>query len=176
MVARALLIAIIGATPVSGTWALADAAESEPPAARATDFSDTKIVPPDPSEKPESGLNVPLDTMGGMQFWTDWVVRGGWRIQRHAMTGHYRLLDVNEVRQGWGNYAFCLQELDRLFPADPTATERPHAVVLLHGLARTRGCWKTMAARLEREGYRVVNFGYASTRGTIGTMPSHSIM
>ncbi len=122
---------------------------------------------PDPDEAPVSATNVPLDTFGGMQFWTDFVIRGGWRVQRNAMTGHYRLLDDANVRQGWGNYAFCLQELDRRMPTDPRAAEHPHVVVLLHGLGRTRGCWHALAARLEHDGYRVVTFGYASTRGTL---------
>jgi pimeloyl-ACP methyl ester carboxylesterase len=122
---------------------------------------------PDPTEKPQGSFNIPLDTFGGMQFWTDFLIRGGWRIQRNAMTGHYRLLDGENVRRGWGNYAFCLRELDRLMPTDPEAAERDHVVVLLHGLGRSRACWRALTAQLERSGYRVVTFGYASTRGSL---------
>lgn len=105
--------------------------------------------------------------MGGMQFWTDFVIRDGWRIQRHAVTGHYRLLDDDDVRRGWGNFAFCLQELDRLLPRDPRAAERDHVVVLLHGLGRSRACWHELVPRLEKDGFRVATFGYASTRGSL---------
>jgi pimeloyl-ACP methyl ester carboxylesterase len=122
---------------------------------------------PDPTEKPEGSINIPLDTFGGVQFWTDFVIRGGHRIQRNEMTGHYRLLDDENVRRGWGNYGFCLRELDRLMPTDPQATERDHVVVLLHGLGRSRTCWRELAVQLDQEGYRVVNFGYASTRGSL---------
>jgi pimeloyl-ACP methyl ester carboxylesterase len=127
----------------------------------------SKHPSPDPTEKPNGSLNIPLDTTGGVQFWTDFVIRGGWRIQRNEMTGHYRLLNPKNIRQGWGNYAYCLQELDRLMPTDPQAADRGHVVVLLHGLGRSRTCWDDLAPQLERDGFRVVSFGYASTRGTI---------
>jgi pimeloyl-ACP methyl ester carboxylesterase len=124
------------------------------------------LAPPDPGEIPKGEVNLPLGTMGGVQFWTDFVVRGGWRIQHHAVTGHFRLLDNDDVRRGWGNYAFCLQELDRIDPKEPRAN-LDHVVVLLHGLGRSRACWNAMAPRLEKNGFRVVTFGYASTRGSL---------
>jgi|GEM_PF-119437 len=145
----------------AGTASAGEAADS-PGTARASNYPD-----PDPTEKPEGSFNIPRDTTGGTQFWTDFVIRGGWRIQRNEMTGHYRLLDEKNIRQGWGNYAFCLRELDRLMPTDPQAADRRHVVVLLHGLGRSRTCWDALAPRLERDGYRVVPFGYASTRGTL---------
>ncbi len=43
-------------------------------------------------------------------------------------------------------------------------------VVLLHGLARTRGSMVAMEVALERAGYQVVNRGYPSTRLPIGTL------
>lgn len=140
----------------------ADEAADSPGTVRAS-----KHPAPDPTEKPDGSFNIPLDTTGGKQFWTDFVVRGGWRIQRNEVTGHYRLLDEKNIRQGWGNYAFCLREIDRRKPADPQAADRGHVVVLLHGLGRSRACWDPLTPRLERDGYRVVTFGYASTRGTL---------
>lgn len=97
----------------------ADEAADSPGTVRAS-----KHPAPDPKEKPDGSFNIPLDTTGGKQFWTDFVVRGGWRIQRNEVTGHYRLLDEKNIRQGWGNYAFCLRELDRRKPADPQAADR----------------------------------------------------
>jgi len=43
-------------------------------------------------------------------------------------------------------------------------------VVLLHGLARTPQSMRIMQWALENRGYRVVNLGYASRRGTIATL------
>ncbi len=148
---------------------LADSSANQPQTPLDPSGSDSasRHPPPDPDEPPVAAINVPLDTVGGMQFWTDFVIRGGWRVQRNEVTGHYRLLDDSNVRQGWGNYAFCLQELDRRMPTDPRAVEHQHVVVLLHGLGRTRRCWDALALRLEHEGYCVVSFGYASTRGTL---------
>jgi pimeloyl-ACP methyl ester carboxylesterase len=51
-----------------------------------------------------------------------------------------------------------------LLAAPVLATEPPETVVLLHGLARTNGINASLAARLEAEGYRVVNVDYPSTR------------
>lgn len=55
--------------------------------------------------------NAALPTLGGTQLWADEHLRGGWRIQRHVWTGHYRLLDSNNVRHAWGSYADCLIRL-----------------------------------------------------------------
>ncbi len=164
-----MLCSILATLCIVCSWSLGseDAETSGPDAARPPVAARPSPAPPDPHAKPEGSLNLPIETSGGMQFWTDFVVRGGWRIQRHAMTGHYRLLDPKNVRQGLGNYAFCLQELDRRFPKDLQAADRGHVVVLLHGLTRSRTCWRPLVPRLEKEGYRVVTFGYASTRGSL---------
>ncbi|MEM8736309.1 MAG: hypothetical protein AAGG44_18915, partial [Planctomycetota bacterium] len=34
--------------------------------------------------------NVPLPTLGGKQFWTDFAWRRGWRLQKNAVTGLWR--------------------------------------------------------------------------------------
>ena len=45
---------------------------------------------------------IPLPTLGGKQFWSDELFFRGWRIQRHAVTEHHRLLDPDDRRHGWG--------------------------------------------------------------------------
>ncbi|MCA9104246.1 MAG: alpha/beta fold hydrolase [Planctomycetales bacterium] len=122
---------------------------------------------PDPNEEPVGYLNFSLGTMGGKQFWTDWYHRAGWRIQQNVFSGHYRLLDENNTRHAWGNYSHCLQELNRLQPRDPDADRLPDVVILLHGLGRSRSSWDSLETSLHRDGFRVVDFGYASTRATI---------
>jgi len=122
---------------------------------------------PDPDETPVGYANLTFGTWGGKQFWTDFVHRDGWRIQRNAMTGNYRLLDPRDRRHAWGNYAHCWAELKTSVPQDPSAAAHPDVVVLLHGLGRSRTSFDALTQRLEAAEYRVINFGYASTRETL---------
>ena len=121
----------------------------------------------------EHPLNVPLPTTGGTQLWTDHQDRDGFRIQQHALTGHWRLLDTNDVRQAWGTRAACDLALERLCPVAEMKTPT-HAVVLLHGLMRTRHCMKTLSESIEKsfrdqnQSVRTLSFSYASSRRSIG--------
>ncbi len=47
--------------------------------------------------------NIPMPTMGGTVFWDNIQECNGWRLQRNTFTGHYRILDPNDVRRAWGN-------------------------------------------------------------------------
>ncbi len=82
-------------------------------------------------------LNLAMKTLGGRQFWGDVRFFRGWRIQRHVLSGHYRLLDPQDVRRAWGSLAECeatLQaERDRLQLPPMSGT----AVVALHGILRS---------------------------------------
>lgn len=77
--------------------------------------------------------NLTAPTMGGVQVWADVAWRAGWRVQRHALTGHARLVDPQRLRRAWGGEA----EMRRLL-GQKTAGWQPsgRAVVLLHGLGR----------------------------------------
>ncbi len=106
-------------------------------------------------------------TFGGKQFWTDYCWRQGWRLQQNAITGHWRLLDENNVREAWGSRDACVEVLEqqKLENALPTT----HAVILLHGLMRSSGSMHSMAEALKQEQkYSVISFEYASTRSSIG--------
>lgn len=114
-------------------------------------------------------MNLALPTLGGKQLWTDVRIDPtGWRIQRHALTGHYRLIDGRNIRRAWGKRDHCEEAWARLAPP-PNATARSgrELVVLLHGLGRTRSAMAPMASFFRGAGYDVVDFGYASTRAGI---------
>lgn len=49
-------------------------------------------------------------------------------------------------------------------PGPASASARPETVVLVHGMGRTSCSMRSMARHLERDGFRVVSFGYPSTR------------
>lgn len=125
--------------------------------------TDAKLAanPDDGSRQP----NLALPTMGGNQFWTDELVHGDWRIQRHVTTDHYRLLDPKDVRQAWGTWEQCRGRWDELRAERNIAPIRGEVVVLVHGLGRTRHSMQPIADFLRKdERFTVISFGYASTR------------
>jgi pimeloyl-ACP methyl ester carboxylesterase len=52
-------------------------------------------------------------------------------------------------------------------PVTPDPDDRRELVVLVHGMGRTRVSMFAMGWSLERAGFRVVNWGYSSTRGSV---------
>ena len=121
----------------------------------------------DQSDEGNEQLNLAFKTTGGTQLWTDHLHRNGYRIQQNALTGHWRLLDANNVRQGWGTEKHCEALLDQVCPAVESDTPK-HVVVLVHGLMRTRGSMKPLEAKLmEGACDEVLRFSYASTRASI---------
>ena len=111
--------------------------------------------------------NLSLPTLEGRQFWTDVAWDSGWRVQRHAWTGHGRLLDGEGVRRAWGGEAACRRRLEEMRRAGSLDDPRRDTVVLVHGLARSHASLATLGERLEKEGYDVVPFEYASTRAGV---------
>ncbi|HEY0020510.1 MAG TPA: alpha/beta fold hydrolase [Longimicrobium sp.] len=54
--------------------------------------------------------------------------------------------------------------------AAPRAGDTRELVVLVHGMGRTPLSMGVLGRRLERDGYRVVRFGYRSTRGSVAEL------
>ncbi|MEZ6016203.1 MAG: lipase [Planctomycetota bacterium] len=124
--------------------------------------------------------NLACPTLGGTEFWSDVAWDAGWKVQRHAWTGHARLLDPKGVRRAWGAEGACRAALAARRAvgqgaAEPAASGSASAtspagaplVVLLHGLGRSHRSFAALEERLHAEGYEVLAFEYASTRGTI---------
>ncbi len=108
-------------------------------------------------------------TSGGKQFWADVWFFHNWRIQRHAITGHYRLLDGDDHRRFSGDYRECRDELDRIAERDSLRPMQGRAVVVLHGLFRTRSCMASLREALLATGdFKVFCMGYPTTRGSVG--------
>jgi len=106
--------------------------------------------------------------MGGMQFWADELFFHRWRIQRNVTQGGCRLLDGNYLRYASGTYAQCLARLNEIRNRRRLPAMEGKAVVVLHGLGRTRNSMLVLAKHLERSGdYTVFNVGYPSTRQSI---------
>lgn len=122
----------------------------------------------EPPEPTQGFLNVNAPTTGGKQFWCDQLLFHDWRIQQNVVTGHYRLLDGKDKRHAWGTFAHCRQKLDEIRRDQQLPAMSGKAVVVLHGLGRTRSSMNKMARYLgEHGGYTVVSVTYASTRRDI---------
>ncbi len=114
----------------------------------------------------EDRLAIP--TLGGLQFWADVAFFHQWRIQRNIVTGHYRLLDEQERRHAWGTRGYCERRLEAIRRERDLPPMEGKAVVLLHGLTRSRTSMEPLARYLSEEGgYSVFNVGYPSTRGEL---------
>ncbi|MEX2316997.1 MAG: hypothetical protein WD669_07590, partial [Pirellulales bacterium] len=60
------------------------------------------ITEPGEARELENLMNFLTKTAGGKQFWADLWFFHEWRIQRNALTGHYRLLDGANYRRASG--------------------------------------------------------------------------
>lgn len=117
----------------------------------------------------EAPWNVPLKTAGGTQLWTDHVWRQGHRVQRNALTGHWRLIDADDIRRAWGTREQCQRTLDERVPQSPDSAPK-HYVILLHGLMRTSHSMSSLAESLQAAGdFEAVSLTYASTRESIAS-------
>lgn len=108
--------------------------------------------------------NFPFRTLGGKQFWADELVYCGWRIQENIVTGHFRLLDPQYVRAAWGTYEACRVALERAKIEKRLKPKSDHLVLLVHGLMRSKDCFRPMTEKLQAAGYEVATVGYPSTR------------
>lgn len=125
----------------------------------------TPIIGQEPEVKSLPNLKVP--TLGGKQFWTDHQWFFGWRLQQNAVTGHWRLIDSQNVRHAWGSRAACQKILDREI-AESDVRPLEHVVVLMHGLFRSSQSMASLGDYLQQQGCgEPVLFEYASSRDSI---------
>ncbi len=107
-------------------------------------------------------------TLGGNQFWADKLFFHRWRIQQHALTGRYRLLDGGDVRHASGTFDECRAALERIRQERKLPPMQGRAVIVLHGLGASHVLMSGWAKHLEKDGeFQVLNFNYPSTLGTI---------
>lgn len=117
--------------------------------------------------------NVKIKTLGGVQFWGDVAFYHGWHIQKNVFTGHYRLLDADDVRHAWGTREECegqlqiIREQAKLPPLPRTA------VVLLHGLGRSDKSVARLKRHMEKAGYYTIAMNYPSLRASVQENAEH---
>ena len=107
-------------------------------------------------------------TSGGKQFWADVWIFHDYRIQRHALTHHCRLLDGDNLRHASGTLEVCRARLDEIRKRDYLPPMEGKAVLVLHGLFRHRGTMdKLRTALAAAGGFSVYCVGYPTTRGGV---------
>jgi pimeloyl-ACP methyl ester carboxylesterase len=110
----------------------------------------------------------PMPTLGGKQFWADELSFHQWRIQRHATSGVYRLLDEKDRRHASGTFDECKAVLEKIKRQRHLKPMQGKAVVVLHGLGRSRASMNSLCVYLHEKGrYEVFNVEYPSTRNDI---------
>ena len=136
-------------------------------------WAETHEVPKRQAPEPESasgleGLKtLPIPTLGGKQLWADHFIYAGWRIQRNVITGHFRLLDPQDIRWAWGSYSDCRKAFDAKKAALNFKPASDHLVLLLHGLGRSKDSFGDMEEALKWAGYEVMAINYPSTRQSV---------
>lgn len=130
--------------------------------------NDPKSAPSKESATEQTKWHITMRTLGGKQFWTDHLVHGQWRIQQNIVTGHYRLLDADNGNRVSGTWDQCFERWQKLRESESVPALKPHVVVLLHGLIRSRSSMAGMARYLEEKtDFETISFSYASTRAPV---------
>ena len=113
-------------------------------------------------------MNLLSQTGGGKQFWADVWFFHDWRIQSNVVDGHYRLLDGKNHRHCSGTFDECRGELDKISKRDKLQPMEGKALVLLHGLFRTRTAMSSICKCVDTAGgYKTFCMGYPTTRGSV---------
>lgn len=105
-----------------------------------------------------------MKTLGGRQFWGDVCVFHQWRIQKHVLTGHYRLLDGEDYRHAGGTLRECRDKLEQIKKSRKLPEMKGRAVILIHGIVRSSKSFRKLHNRLKHEGCQVFAFDYPSTQ------------
>ncbi len=111
--------------------------------------------------------NIRTPTLGGKQVWADEYIHAGWRIQHNIISGHYRLLDPNNIRHAWGTYEVCKHVSDAKRKERPVQSTEDHLILLIHGIGRSTGTFTNMKAAMLQQGHAAVSVSYPSTRRSI---------
>lgn len=113
--------------------------------------------PPPPARTATATVAI----LAGTRMWSDELLFHQWRIQRNVTTRRCRLLDGNDQRHASGTFEHCWAVLERIKRDRNLPLMRGKAVVLLHGMGRTRKCMVPLAKYLEANGgYAVFNVEY----------------
>jgi pimeloyl-ACP methyl ester carboxylesterase len=133
-------------------------------------FSVNPAWPADAASAAPANVIAPSGkTAGGKQVWSDQLLFRGWHIQKHAFTGHCRLLDPQDRRYASGTFDRCAARLEEIKRQQQLAPMRGKIVLVLHGILANRLTVTPICECLQNTGdFTVLPVGYASTFDSIG--------
>ena len=109
-------------------------------------FAEPEVAAQDIEKQVADLMSLMNQAAGGKQFWADVWFFHDWLIQCHALTGHYRLLDGSNRRHASGTYELCRDKMDEIRTRDKLPPMEGKAIVVLHGLFRTRSSMATLGS------------------------------
>jgi pimeloyl-ACP methyl ester carboxylesterase len=125
------------------------------------------------SPQPETGNSAAAPTLRPTwnpgPAWADVLVLGDYRIQRDVIAGECRLLDGSNVSQAAGTFDQCHARLNEIARDRGLAPPSGKAVVVLHGLLRSREMMRPLCRYIQQNSdYLLINVDYPSTRADLG--------
>lgn len=106
-------------------------------------------------------------TLGGRFYWEDIYHHQGWRIQRHAKTTQYRLLDPHDIRRDSGYFGQCKETLLKYIEAYEVDEPQEDTVIILHSFGRTKNSVHYLAESLKDLHMNVIVMNYASLKKSL---------
>jgi hypothetical protein len=105
-----------------------------------------------------------MPTLGDGFVWSDELWFHDWVIEKHAVIGHYRLVDPKGRRHAFGSYDTCLGKLNEIKKATPFPPLPKHVVIVMHGLGAPPKFMEGMVDYFRENGnLAAINIGYPST-------------
>jgi pimeloyl-ACP methyl ester carboxylesterase len=101
--------------------------------------------------------------------WSDIRVVSNWRIQQHAQSKKYRVLNLNDKVVADGTLDLCSRHFSELIKdGDIDPLVRNKAVIVIHGLGEGRSAMQPLVTYLEDNmSASILTFGYASPQATL---------
>jgi pimeloyl-ACP methyl ester carboxylesterase len=105
-----------------------------------------------------------MPTLGNAFVWSDELWFHDWRIAKHAVIGHYRLLDPSNRRHAFGSFETCQTKLDEIKKLQQFPPIPKHIVIVMHGLGAPPQYMEGLVSYLREHGnLAAINIGYPST-------------
>jgi pimeloyl-ACP methyl ester carboxylesterase len=116
------------------------------------------------AQRPGGLFSAGVPTLGNAFVWSDEVWFHDWRIAKHAVIGHYRLLDPSNRRHAFGSFETCLAKLDEVKKGKSFPPLPKHIVIVLHGLGAPPQYMEGLVSYLRENGnLAAINVAYPST-------------
>ena len=110
---------------------------------------------------------IPIPTLGGPTLWEDIRLNNEYRLQRHHITQHCRILNRKDRRVFWGTEAECESEFSSRESSLPVSAAGQHLVLCLHGMFRSKNAMNPMRNTFIKAGFNAWSINYPSTLRTI---------